>query len=334
MIFLFRDVAPYHVHTFRAIDRQKIKSIVYYFDARYSVPTDLVFVKFKLVNSRNLIIFDREEILITAGYSNILWSLTAFLHRLRGGKVKFTSDTIYNKEKLSHRLYSLIGKYIFPVIFNEILVAGPKQAEFGRMLGFGTSQIRLGCYSARTSARYTNEILSDSVLRFIFIGRFAPEKGILEFIDIMINYSWNRNITFDLYGFGPLEEKIEMAINSNINENIELRIMGKLNPINIDETLKKYNFLVLPSKFEPWGVVVHEAIVNGVVPLVSCHVGSGELFVSKHSNGFVFKDYEDLMTIFRRLDAITNEGFKSLSDRSILASAEITPEIVAQNFVT
>ena len=46
-------------------------------------------------------------------------------------------------------------------------------------------------------------------------------------------------------------------------------------------------FLVLPSTFEPWGVVVHEAVASGLGVICTDKVGAGDYLVEDRCNGRV-----------------------------------------------
>ena len=56
------------------------------------------------------------------------------------------------------------------------------------------------------------------------------------------------------------------------------------------------DIFVLPSEYEPWGLVVNEAIIMGLPVVVSSHVGCREDLIQNGKNGYIFEnnDREDL----------------------------------------
>ena len=44
----------------------------------------------------------------------------------------------------------------------------------------------------------------------------------------------------------------------------------------------------MPSKKEPWGVVLQEMAIAGLPLLTSQHVGAATMFLEEHENGLVF----------------------------------------------
>ena len=105
------------------------------------------------------------------------------------------------------------------------------------------------------------------VFRFLFVGRIIPVKG----IDVLLEAFSN--------AFKNLR-------------NVELRIVG--DGELLDEF--KHNYTAGNTKFEPWGLVVNEAMAAGLPVIVSDQVGAAWDLVDGHETGFIFKydDPEDL----------------------------------------
>lgn len=65
-----------------------------------------------------------------------------------------------------------------------------------------------------------------------------------------------------------------------------------------DDLLKVYqqnNVLILPSTYEPWGLVVNEAMSAGLPVLVSSEVGAHYDLVVGHDTGIVFNNDENTL---------------------------------------
>lgn len=62
---------------------------------------------------------------------------------------------------------------------------------------------------------------------------------------------------------------------------------------------------ILPSYYEPWGLVVEEALYWGLPVIVSDRVGSGEDMVRDLNTGLIFKnnDRDDLQRCIDRMEA-------------------------------
>ena len=58
--------------------------------------------------------------------------------------------------------------------------------------------------------------------------------------------------------------------------------------------MKDAGFLILPSLYEAWGVVIHEAVIAGL-PIITTHqTGAASEFVVNNENGFIYNAHNKL----------------------------------------
>jgi glycosyltransferase involved in cell wall biosynthesis len=111
---------------------------------------------------------------------------------------------------------------------------------------------------------------------FLYVGRFDPEKG----LDVLLRAMRDVPGTLVLIGSGPLEPELRRS------EGERVRVVG---PLARDELVPWYaaaDALVLPSRSEPWGMVLNEAAAAGL-PLVATEaVGAAHDLIDPGSNGF------------------------------------------------
>lgn len=130
-------------------------------------------------------------------------------------------------------------------------VPGKSTAIYARWLGFLEKNIVKGEYSInleKFSNNHKTQQLS-SRKSFLFIGRKTQEKG----LDVLRN------------AYEEYRRK---------GGSWELIIPDFIEPSNIPEVLQRYLCLILPSRWEPWGVVVLEAKAAGMKVIVSDKVGA------------------------------------------------------------
>lgn len=129
----------------------------------------------------------------------------------------------------------------------------------------------------------------------LFVGRLVKEKGLFTllraFKEVKSVYS---NVSLLLVGDGVLRESLQNFIEK---ERIEDVHFAGLVP---NEELPRYyrisDIFVLPSIYEPWGVVVNEAMASGLPVILSDKVGSGRDLLREGENGLTYPsgDYEKL----------------------------------------
>jgi glycosyltransferase involved in cell wall biosynthesis len=171
----------------------------------------------------------------------------------------------------------LAFRTIWRRLYDVALVSGPRQYAFARLLGFGNDKIHLGNYSCDVElfSRVTNQAVAK---RWLYVGRNAPEKG----LDILIGaYKQYRSTVTDPW---PL---MLVGLHQAIEREPGVECVGFVQPEDLPRIFGQATALILPSRFEPHGVIVQEAAAAGLAIICSDEVGAGDLFVRPGLNGIV-----------------------------------------------
>lgn len=185
------------------------------------------------------------------------------------------------------KIWSLIAKKTMLKSFNYAFVAGDSQALYAKKLGFHSKCIYKGLYVADVDLYQTigEQKLAnkDSVYpkTLISVARYIPQKNLNTLWQAFINANAKQTNKWELhcYGLGQLfEERVE-------HESIFHH--GFVQPSNMKEEIMKAGVFVLPSVYEPWGVVVHEMSLSALPLVLSNKVGAASLFLDL-SNGYSF----------------------------------------------
>lgn len=121
--------------------------------------------------------------------------------------------------------------------------------------------------------------------RFIlFVGRLEIEKGVdllfHAFSEVKIN-----DIKLVVIGKGSQKNNLrQLAVNLKINENIIF--IDEIYGVSLYSFFSNAIFLVLPSRYEPFGAVVNEALILGCPVLISDKAGAVQ-FVLNQFNGYI-----------------------------------------------
>ena len=204
-------------------------------------------------------------------------------------------------------------------LFDHVWVPGTRQHRFARKLGFAEPQIHEGLYVA-------NAINFDPIWqgfdgaapnkRLVFTGRYAPEKGLDVLWDAFQSYHAGRDSALELWciGTGALE-----AVKP---EHPKIRHLGFVQPAEFPDRLAGGGVFVLPSNFEPWGLVVQEFALAGFPLVLSSRVGAADRFLGD-DNGFLLPkvNADTLVRAIERVDALNTEELAAMS-RASRARAE------------
>lgn len=118
--------------------------------------------------------------------------------------------------------------------------------------------------------------------KFIYLGQFIERKN-LNYIFSFLEKNKNLNIEVYFAGEGRMKKDI---INLSKTDK-RVKFVGYMNKIQIKQELKNFDYLLLPSKEEPFGIVIIEALAAGVPCIVSSALGPKEIIQGKNI-GFVF----------------------------------------------
>lgn len=224
----------------------------------------------------------------------------------------------------------LAGVALSPVmirpLFDGVFVPGEPQARFARRLGFTESRTWRGLYScdhdrfaaARRSAQPPGERRA-----FVFAGRLMEEKG----VDVLVRayQRYRRDAGEDpwelhVYGTGPLGRLVDGSTGVSLH--------GFVQPERLPAVLAGAGGFVLPSRFEPWGVVIHEAAAAGVPLVASTACGAAVHLLQDLHNGFLVDpdDVPGLAGAMGRLARLPVEQRQRYGERSALLAQQFTPD--------
>lgn len=186
--------------------------------------------------------------------------------------------------------------------FDAVWVAGQRQEHFARLLGFPAIRITEGLYAA--DRKNFDPIMSHHggrpMKRLVFVGRYASEKGIDILWDAFMRHHDNQKSNLELwcFGTGPLA--------STAPKHPKIRHFGFRQPAELASLLKDGGVFVLPSRHEPWGVVVQEFALAGFPLILSRAVGAGDHYLTP--NNGILLDKIDIRSMLSALKAVETWG--------------------------
>lgn len=151
----------------------------------------------------------------------------------------------------------------------KIVVAGTKSADFARRLDAAPGKIVTGFYgfdftAFREQGGVQLDAAPDWPRRFLFAGRYAPEKGLPCLMDAYQQY---RGTVTDPWPLDCCGSGADAALLKRDG----VQDLGYVLPSNLPELFAGHGVFVMPSLEEPWGVAIGEAAATGL-PLVCSEV--------------------------------------------------------------
>ena len=157
---------------------------------------------------------------------------------------------------------------------------------------------------------------NSSLFKLGFVGQLIKRKR----LDLLINAIEKSNITnYELIIIGDGVQSASLMNKSRkLSKRGSVRWLGTLPMPDTRRIISTLDCLVLPSKHDGWGVVVSEALINGVPAICSDACGSA---AAVHASGVggVFKS-GDVQSLSALLKKTVLKGAPSLEQRQEIAS--------------
>lgn len=238
---------------------------------------------------------------------------------------------------LRQRLGSLLIRYQYKRrYFSYACVPGPLQAAYAGHIGFKQAEIIPNLLSgnhalfSQAAQALETEKLEAYPKRFLYVGRFAEMKG----LDILLQAY---NIYKDKYagtwgltciGNGPLRDLLAADPTIEVEDFMSQRALV--------QQAQQAGALILPSRFEPWGVVVHEFAAAGLPLILSENVGARAQFLVENLNGYTSHRNcpHDLAEKMHLLSTCDQATLIAMGHKSRALAGALTPRIAANSLLS
>lgn len=220
----------------------------------------------------------------------------------------------------------ILSRLFLMKTFSHAWVPGLAQQKYARKLGFRRENIAMDFYCCDLAKfNALNErlkVIRNTAYpkRFLYVGRYYDFKGIADLWQAFTEWQSETPNDWELWclGSGSLEPV----------QHPKIKHFGFVQPSELEPIAAQTGVFVLPSRFEPWGVVVQEYAAAGFPMLLSKEVGAAEAFLQEGKNGYLF-DAENVADLKKQLKKIQESEAKDLllmSEKSHILAQKITPE--------
>ncbi|NQX92744.1 MAG: glycosyltransferase family 4 protein [Flavobacteriales bacterium] len=286
-----------------------------------------------LLSRRN---FDQEQLLqlvdsikpsliFCSGWSDKEYLTTIKKNRAITTVVGFDNQWEGNTKQ---RLMASVGKFLLPKWFDYAFVPGDPQVKFAKKVGFKDSKIKTGVYccdyelfsgfgkkaEAGRAQNYPEKLL--------WVGRYIAAKNAQQLWEAFIEAKEVTQSNWELHCVGAGELYDQRLEHPSITHH------GFIQPEELQELVMECGAFVLPSQFEPWGVVVHEFAASGLPMLVTSSVGAAASFLEPDGNGWMIdlSKPDDLKNNLINLMQTSHQSLLKMGKRSQELAERITPE--------
>ena len=230
---------------------------------------------------------------------------------------------------LKQRLAVLTAPWFIHRRFNRAWVPGEPQIPFAQKLGFSGTSLATGFYCADPrpfQTIYEKRQATSPSKKILYIGRYLDVKGVRELWAAFMELS-DEFPKWELHCIGTGKLWDSRALHPKIIHH------GFKQPHELEPHLVDAACFVMPSKKEPWGVVLHEMAIAGLPLLATRNVGASSQFLDHGKNGVIF----ELSDVKAALESYLTKEDSSRADeshRSHELGITHTPDIWSHTLLT
>lgn len=246
------------------------------------------------------IIKKKYQLIFFAGWSNAIILTMMFLAKLKKIPIAVDSDTPLAPH--TSFVKRIIKRIIYPILFKLptiFLPAGTRQAAYLKHYGAPHHKIiiekmtvdvqSIQSYIQQLSSKSRNRLrqqirFNENDFVFLFIGRLIDRKGIIELLDAFSKIN-SANAKLLVIGDGPLRAMVEKFSEKNNH----IHYGGWLEKESIINMYFISDVFILPAHWEPWGLVINEAMAAGKPVITTDQVGCVDDLVIPYKTGLVTK---------------------------------------------
>lgn len=340
ILILYTELMPYNVAVIRALIKKNCRVHVVLQDTDkktpYYPPVEIGVTYYNRSSFFNvdhlymLVLKLAPDLIWTAGWLDPMYNeVVGIVRREMNIPVVAGTDTQWRGGKQWLNVFT--ARFRHHQWFSHLFVAGERQVKYARKLGFREDQILMHNLSADVDL-FTQVDLSvrekEYPRRLLYIGRFAKEKGLIYLLEAWKSIQDKKGWQLTLIGNGSERNKL-----CNLPD---MEVLDFMDQADLLQEMAASGAFILPSVFEQWSLVLHEAACAGLPILSSDRCGAVTCFVRESENGYLFAP-GNVFSIRHSIEKLITAGeyeWLRMGQHSRKLAMQITPEKVADTLLT
>ena len=256
------------------------------------------------------------DVVICFGYRAVSFWIAAIAAKWSGSALVFTTDAHSWDVREGRAWKAALKRVVVPRIFAIAdAVLAPSSATAGHLRQMGVDERRVfltpnvidnelfsrAVNLSRTQLRRSWGVPDDAPLA-LYVAKLVPWKRPQDLLEAVAQV---KEIHVVLAGDGRVRPELEArAARKDLSGRVHF--LGFVNQSQLPAVYRAADFLVLPSEYEPFGLVVNEAFACGLTAVVTEACGCVGDLVRNGETGFVVP-VGDVTELSRRLDTLATD---------------------------
>jgi len=263
-----------------------------------------------------------DAVFCLTGYIRVSFWITYFASKLSGSAFLFGTDTIYLHPRDSKRWKHPVKRLFWPLLFrlaSQVFAPCSGTCDLMRSLGIPDERVTLvpnvvdNDWWIAQSALVDREAVRASwgvgpnTSVIVFCAKLQPWKRPLDLLQAFAQAKVENSLLV-FAGEGPLRETLQSEA-ARLGVSDRVRFLGFVNQSQLPACYTAADLLVLPSEYEPFGLVVNEAMLCGCMAAASDRAGASRDLIAPVDPSFVYPcgDVPTLTALLRRALASPQE---------------------------
>ena len=263
-----------------------------------------------LVRKRNF-----DAVICHTGYIRASFWITYFASKLSRSAFLFGTDATSLDPRDASNWKRLVKRMFWPLLYRlASQVLAPSSGTWDLMRSLGISDERVtrvpfvvdNDWWLAQSALVDREAVraswgaSPNTAVILFCAKLQQWKRPLDLLQAFAQADVANSLLV-FAGEGPLRESLQSEV-ARLGCSDKVRFLGFMNQSQLPACYAGADLLVLPSEYEPFGLVVNEAILCGCMAAASDQVGAGSDLIAPVDPSFIYpcRDVAALAALLRR----------------------------------
>lgn len=218
-------------------------------------------------------------------------------------------------------------------LFSSYLVSGKQARDEALQTGLDSSKIKIFCYHSDLPP--TNLDIPDSaafekskgVLTVFVSSQLVERKGLDTLLKALVKLD-ARKYNCVIEGVGPLQSHLQQLVSEFRLEKVVMFIGYSDLGLHYRNILES-DVICVPSKYDPWSIVVDEGLAFGKVVVASSKVGCAAHLIEDGHNGFIF-EADNANCLAEKLDSLYDDkyAFEEIEKNAFYTRSKFTEEFL------
>jgi glycosyltransferase involved in cell wall biosynthesis len=272
-----------------------------------------------------------DAVIVLTGYTHVSFWITLLAAKLTKKKFFFSTDSSKIEPRNKQRIKFWLKKLLLPFIFSladTVIVSSTLGKQMVSSLGMTEELIALAPFSVdndwwiyESSLVNVDSVrddwnISKKAIVLLFCAKLQPWKRPHDVLRAFAKANIKDNYLV-FAGDGILKVELETEAEL-LGIQDKIRFLGFINQSQLPSVYRSVDLFILPSGYEPFGLVVNEAMLCGCPVIVSDKVGAGYDLVKHGETGFIYPSGDvDALTIILKDALADRDLLKSMGNKAI-----------------